>query len=229
MDVEGWVRRIRACRVRLAEVGPPRTRPMEGDFAAVSVGAGDCDVLREVLVGERARVVVEIGLAYASSALAIGEAIVSTAGGEARHVAVDPFQTSSYRRVGWEVLCEAGLAEVSTLYVEWSSLVLPRLLGEGLVADAAFVDGSHRFHEVFVDLYFLRKLVRPGGLIVLDDVCWPSVAAAVSYFDVNLGWREVPMGRRLVGRRLPMELVEPDFREFRPFLSGARVGRDGTG
>ena len=97
-------------------------------------------------------------------------------------------------------------------------LVLPRLLGVRLVADAAFVDGSHRFHEVFVDLYFLRKLVRPGGLIVLDDVCWPAVGAAVSYFDVNLGWREVPMGRRLVGRRLPMELVEPDFREFKPFM-----------
>jgi hypothetical protein len=43
-----------------------------------------------------------------------------------------------------------------------SSLALPQLVAEGLAADAAFVDGSHRFHEVFVDLYFLRKLVRPG-------------------------------------------------------------------
>lgn len=32
-----------------------------------------------------------------------------------------------------------------------------------LVADAAFVDGSHVFHEVFLDLYYLRKVVKPGG------------------------------------------------------------------
>ena len=57
-------------------------------------------------------------------------------------------------------------------------MALPRLVAKGVTADAAFVDGSHRFHEVFVDLYFLRKIVRPGGLIVLDDHWWPSVRTA---------------------------------------------------
>ena len=85
------------------------------------------------------------------------------------------------------------------------------------MADAAFVDGSHRFHEVFVDLYFLRKLVRPGGLVVLDDVEWPSVASALAYFDLNLGWQSVDLGSRLAGGRLPDELVEPAFTDFRPF------------
>ena len=45
----------------------------------------------------------------------------------------------------------------------------------GLTAGALFVAGSHRFHEVFVDLYFLRRLVRPGGLIVPDDAAWPAL------------------------------------------------------
>src|SRR6185436_20231226 len=94
---------------------------------------------------------------------------------------------------------------------DWSSIVLPRLVVDGFVADAAFVDGSHRFHEVFVDLYFLRKLVRPGGLIILDDAAWPSVAAAVRYFDLNLGWRPVSIAGRLIARRLPDQVFEPDF------------------
>jgi hypothetical protein len=86
-----------------------------------------------------------------------------------------------------------------------------------LMSDAAFVDGSHRFHEVFVDLYFLRKLVRPGGLIILDDATWPSVATAVRYFDLNLGLRPVNIAGRLTTRRLPDELVEPAFTDFKSF------------
>ncbi len=71
-------------------------------------------------------------------------------------------------------------------------MALPQLIAEQVTADAAFVDGSHRFHEVFVDLYFLRKIVRPGGLVVLDDHWWPSVRTAERYFELNMGWRVVP-------------------------------------
>jgi len=46
-----------------------------------------------------------------------------------------------------------------------SQIALPRLAAEGMSADAAFVDGSHVFHNVFVDLYFLQMIVRPGGLL----------------------------------------------------------------
>lgn len=209
---------VRATRARLAKAGPRVTRPLEGDFERVSLPEPECDVLRDVLVAEGACMVIEVGLAYGSSALAIGEALLSTCGWRARHVVIDPFQVSSYSSVGWELLCSAGLEETSRLLIEASSLALPRLLEEGFVADAAFVDGSHRFHEVFVDLYFLRKLVRPGGLIVLDDVEWPSVGGALAYFDLNLGWKPIDLGRRLAGRRLPDELVEPEFENFRPFL-----------
>jgi hypothetical protein len=37
------------------------------------------------------------------------------------------------------------------------------------VADAAFADGSHILHNAFADLLYLRELVRPGGLVILDD------------------------------------------------------------
>ncbi len=50
------------------------------------------------------------------------------------------------------------------------------MVGEGFTAEAAFVDGSHIFHNVFVDLFSLSELVCPGGLIILDDCQWLSVA-----------------------------------------------------
>jgi toxin HigB-1 len=71
---------------------------------------------------------------------------------------------------------------------ERSQIALPRLLADGFAADAAFVDGSHIFHNVFVDLFYLRELVRPGGLVILDDCGYLSVATAARYFEVNTGW-----------------------------------------
>ena len=213
---EARLHRVRTVRAALHAAGPARTRPFEGDFERVALPAEDCDILRDLLVAERARVVIEIGLAYGSSALAIGEALCLSGSAEVSHVVIDPFQASAYDDVGRDALTAAGLADRTTFIAEPSSIALARLLAEGFLADAAFVDGSHRYHEVFVDLYFLRRLVRPGGLIVLDDASFASVAAALRYFDLNLGWTPVAIPGRLTARRLPDEPFEPDFTDYKP-------------
>lgn len=216
-DAEERLGRVRAVRAALHAAGPNRTRPYAGDFERVALPAADCDILRDALVAHGAHAVIEVGLGYGSSALAIGEALCSNGRTNRSHIVIDPFQATSYGNVGWDAINAAGLAEHTTFIGEPSSIALARLAADAVTADAAFVDGSHRFHEVFVDLYFLRKLVRPGGLIILDDVAWPSVAAALRYFDLNLGWRPVAVAGRLTARRVPEELVEPDFAEFKPF------------
>lgn len=209
--------RVRAVRAELRTAGPKRSRPFAGDFDRVALPAADADALRDLLIAIDARTVIEVGLAYGSSALAIGEALCSHGSTNVSHIVIDPFQATSYENVGWDAVNAAGLGEHTTLIGEPSSIALPRLIADGVTADAAFVDGSHRFHEVFVDLYFLRKLVRPGGLIILDDAEWPSVATALRYFDVNLGWQPVAIPGRLTARRVPDELPEPDFTDFKPF------------
>ena len=217
IDVDERLRRVRAVRAALHAAGPSRSRPHAGDFERVALPAADCDILRDTLVAYGAHTVIEVGLAYGSSALAIGEALCSSRRTDVSHIVIDPFQATSYGNVGWDAMEAAALAGHTTFIGEPSSIALARLAADAFTADAAFVDGSHRFHEVFVDLYFLRKLVRPGGLIVLDDAAWPSVAAALRYFDLNLGWRPVVIAGRLTARRVPEEFVEPDFTDFRPF------------
>jgi predicted O-methyltransferase YrrM len=217
-EADERLRRVRAVRAELHGAGPKRSRPLDRDFERVALPAADGDILRDTLVAEGARVVIEVGLAYGSSALAIGEALCATGTADVSHVVIDPFQATAYDNVGWDALDAAGLADHTRFLGEASSVVLARLTADGFTADAAFVDGSHRFHEVFVDLYFLRKLVRPGGLIILDDTSWPSVAAALRYFDLHLGWRPVDMAGRLSARRLPDEPFEPTFTDFKPFL-----------
>ena len=216
-EVDERLRRVRTVRAELHAVGPRRSRPFEGDFGRVSLPAADCDILRDTLIAHGARAIIEVGLAYGSSALAIGEALCSTGMADVSHIVIDPFQASAYDNVGWDTLTAAHLLDHTTFIGEPSSIALARLAADGLRADAAFVDGSHRFHEVFVDLYFLRKLIRPGGLIILDDADWPSVAAALRYFDLNLGWRTLAMGGRLTARQTPDEPFEPAFTDFKPF------------
>ena len=216
-DVEEGLRRVRAVRAELHEESARQSRPVEPDFERVALPATDGEILRDALIADGARVVIEVGLAYGSSALAIGEALCSTAGAEAAHVIIDPYQARAFNNLGWQAVQNAGLADHTTLVTDPSSLALARLVTEGFTADAAFVDGSHRFHEVFVDLYFLRKLVRPGGLILLDDAALPSVGTALRYYDLNLGWQPVELSGRLTARRLPRDLVEPAFTDFTPF------------
>ncbi|HUZ51118.1 MAG TPA: class I SAM-dependent methyltransferase [Streptosporangiaceae bacterium] len=235
METEERITRVREVRRRLAREGPSRTRHRERDFETVTLPGRDCDLLRDLLIMERAETVVEVGLAYASSALAIGEALITVEPSHPQHVVIDPFQESAWSNVGWELLRSAGLDSIATLMLAPSSIALAQLDAEGIIADAAFVDGSHRFHEVFVDLYFLRKIVRPGGLIVLDDNWAPSVRTAARYYEQNLGWIGIPdafadgtpwiIGTgpaaeavpRCRAFRLPDPSFEPSFEEFRPF------------
>ena len=162
--------------------------------------------------------VVEIGLAYGASALAIAEALVVNEAADDAHLIIDPFQ-DHFNDAGWNLLVSIGLSDLCSLERDRSQLVLPRLASSGLVADAAFVDGSHVFHNVFVDLFFLGELVRPGGLVILDDWDWLAVATAARYFEVNRGWQlGEPEGQtRLRAYRLPNPTIERRFDQFVPF------------
>lgn len=208
---------MRAARRRLAARGPQWTRGPD-DFARVSLPAADGDVLRDLLVAENAGCVIEIGLAYGSSALAILEGLVSVGRPDIRHLIIDPYQ-DAFHHAGWDAVAAADPGHLCSLVNERSQLALARLVSEHLAADAAFVDGSHHFHNVFLDLCFLREIVRPGGLLVLDDCQWPSVATAARYFEVNLAWRPLTISRptRLRAFRLPDPRVEPAFDSFKPF------------
>jgi predicted O-methyltransferase YrrM len=210
--------KVRGVRSKLPELALRQLLPANLDYQTISLPEHDSDVLRDLVLAECVQTVIEIGLAYGSSALAIGEALVSTGSQEASHLIIDAYQ-HQFKNVGWEAIVSAGLDTICRLVDEQSQIALPRLVTEGFVADAAFVDGSHVFHNVFVDLYFLRDLVRPGGLIILDDCQWPSVGTAANYYVVNAAWTTEPMreSTRLRAFRLPDPACNPTFESFRSF------------
>lgn len=137
---------------------------------------------------ERARETIEIGLGYGVSALFICEALVATGDATARHVAIDPHQATRFADCGLQVLSDAGVRELVDFYPEPSMIALPRLLAERRTFDLGFVDGNHRFDAVFVDLAYLNLLVRPGGIVFLDDYQLSAVERAAGFWIANLGW-----------------------------------------
>jgi predicted O-methyltransferase YrrM len=184
-------RRVRAVIERLIAEGTVVARS-DGTFHElfpVAASAAEGEALRGWVAREGATLTIEIGLGYGISALHVCEGLLANAGeAAARHAVIDPYQATRFSDCGLQLLEEAGVSGLVEYHAEESQLALPRLLGEARIFDLAFVDGNHRFDGVFVDLVYLGRLVRAGGIVFLDDYQLPAVARAISFFLKNVGW-----------------------------------------
>jgi len=181
----------------------------------VALSPPEGEALRDWVSREAAVHTIEVGLAFGFSSLHICEGLVLNGHPEARHVAIDPHQLTGFASSGLKVLQDAGGAYLVEYYAEGSEIVLPRFLKEGRCFDLAFVDGNHRFDAVFVDLFYLGRLIRRGGGVILDDYNLPGIRRAVSFFVTNLGWTvEETADNRMVVLRTT---TSPDARDFRFF------------
>ena len=60
-----------------------------------------------------------------------------------------------------------------------------------------FVDGAHHYSAVFCDLWLLHPLLRPGSVVVVDDVWFDDIGRACKFAEINLGYKfhsEYPSG-----------------------------------
>jgi predicted O-methyltransferase YrrM len=184
-------RRVRAVIERLFRDGGAvaRSDGTPHSLFPVAASAAEGEALRGWVLREGATRTIEVGLGYGISALHVCEGLLGNAGPPApRHVVIDPHQATRFSDCGLQFLDEAGVLGMVEHHAEESQIALPHLLREGRSFDLAFVDGNHRFDGVFVDLVFLGRLVRPGGIVFLDDHQLPAVARAASFFTSNLGW-----------------------------------------
>ena len=189
---------------------------VERSIFPVALGPAKAAVLRDWVLREAPAHTIEVGLAYGFSALHICEALVLTGRPDVRHVVIDPNQLTGYASAGLRVLERAGVTDLVEFHAEESQLLLPRLAAAGRCFDLAFVDGNHRFDYVFVDLFFLRRLVRRGGIVVLDDYNLPGIRRAAAFFVTNTGWtlETTAVDDQIVVLRTA---ATPDSRDFRFF------------
>ncbi len=194
----------------------------ERDLFPLSIPRAEGQALREWVVRERAVRTIETGFAYGISALFVCDGLLTVGDPVARHLVIDPNQGEAFADAGLQVVQEAGLASMVEFHQERSEILLPRLLHEGRRFDLGFVDGNHRFDGVFLDLIYLGRLVRDGGVIFVDDYQLPSIAKAVTFCATNLGWTieeisEVEDLHHWAVLRTTSPPVERDFDHFKDF------------
>ncbi len=63
---------------------------------------------------------------------------------------------------------------------------------QNMKIDIAFIDGNHDYEYAYFDLLSAAKMVRPGGIIIMDNIeqCGPFWAA-VEFMRANPEWREL--------------------------------------
>ena len=145
--------------------------------------------LKSIVSEFKPRISLEVGLGYGISALFICDALSQIP--EARHIVIDPHQVRpgathiSFEGVGLENLRKAGYESLIEFHDAPSQLALPSLVSQGLKIDFAFIDGWHTFDFASVDFFYVDLLLRPGGVVVIDDTDFPSVWKLCRYITTN--------------------------------------------
>jgi predicted O-methyltransferase YrrM len=131
---------------------------------------------------------IEVGMGWGLSTLHMLEAMVENGGEHQPHIIMDPFQQQAYHNVALLVLREAGADQFIDYHSEPSEIFLPKMVEQGRQFDFAFIDGDHRFDGAFVDVVFVNKLLKPGGVMAVDDTELDAVHLACRFAETNWGY-----------------------------------------
>jgi predicted O-methyltransferase YrrM len=135
--------------------------------------------------------ILEIGVFEGRTAAWFIENLCTVPGCE--YVGVDPFtgapelkdfDLARLKETAWQSINDARLRgsdaahDVSAYIIDLPSFqVLPRFPARSF--DLVYVDGDHSYAAAYSDIYQAMRLVRPGGVILVDDIDWPGPARAV--------------------------------------------------
>jgi predicted O-methyltransferase YrrM len=172
------------------------------------------EFLRSLIIADPSIIkTLEVGCAYGLSSLYICSALQQRDG--AFHTIIDPFQHSQWDGAGILNLEAAGI-DFFELIEEASELALPALLENGSANfDLVFIDGFHTFDHALLDCFYATRLLRTGGLLVIDDASLPSVGRLLNYLRSYPCYEEIGAAG-LRKRKLPVRILAAAMRALAP-------------
>ena len=187
------------------------TKSIDGKTVKVlgQISANEGELIRKCIEDIKAEVSVEVGLAFGTSAMFICEYLKKTSG--TKHYVIDPFQMyeASYGGIGLNNLKKSGFGDFVEFIDKPSQVALPELEQRKVKVDFAFIDGWHTFDHTLVDFFFVDRILRVGGIMILDDTDWPAVKKLVSFIISNRSYEFI-------------DGTPP--RTFKKNLSGQKIG-----
>lgn len=149
--------------------------PLEGYF------------LYDLVLRNEMNKVLEVGMAFGTSALYICQAMRDRKGRGSRLISIDPNQDTQWHSIGLLNIDRAGLSSLHRWIKSTSDLAMAELVarGEAETFDLIFIDGMHLFDYTIVDIFFADKLLRVGGVLVIDDIKHRGVGAAFAFMKSN--------------------------------------------
>jgi len=141
-----------------------------------------------------------------------GASTVVFAAAGARHTAISPVSHEHERIV--EYCNSIGVPTHDLSFVAASSDAVVPTLDQPL--DLVLLDGTHAFPYAIVEWHYLRRLLRPGGLMVIDDVPIPAVTPLHRFMSTDESWEVVrSLDRRTVAFRKLRESPAQTWRDQR--------------
>ncbi len=147
-------------------------------YGDVSISRREGEFLSNAIRDHGYERTIEIGCALGISSLYICDALSGL--DQPSHTIIDPNQTDGWQSVGIRNLNEHNF-DFYELVEQPSELALPRLLEQGRSFDLGFIDGYHTFDHALVDFFYLNRMIRVGGMIIFDDVSFPSISKLIRY------------------------------------------------
>ncbi len=157
---------------------------------ASNISADNANRLYTAVKTYKPKFMLEIGLAYGISALAILTAMKEN-NNNARLISIDPYQQESWQDIGLLNIQRSGLDSYHQFLREPDYLVLPRLLTENNSFDMAYIDGWHLLDYVMLDFFFADKMLKVNGVIGFNDTPRPGVKQTIQFLQNNRKYNEV--------------------------------------
>lgn len=182
------VRAAEAVRAAIDEIAPKHGKRYDGALRPAALRAFEEALVKRPIkyleIGSRA------GLSLAVIAKMLDNQITATC--------VDPYEP--YEEVSWPSgetismdwntdalwgLCDHFHIDAK-LYRMTSRVALPMLIDECQMFDLIYIDGSHSGWDPLHDAAMSLYLLRPQGVIMLDDPLWPDVRPAVRFLAEHM-------------------------------------------
>lgn len=128
---------------------------------------------------------IELGFRYGISSLWIQSATHPPA----RHNIVDPYHHIPYPPKKSMIDDFVKKQKGVTLEEHMTSQeYLAKLLHDGEKADMVFIDASQWFDSVMTDMYFISRILRVGGMVIIRNIWSRPVRKALMFYIKNLSF-----------------------------------------